>query len=198
MVVVSIVTIIVIGIKASASIKDEIENGLISTALAMRDDVSSIDGNNYWVDEAGNLWNGSDYNITEDTEGIDEVLEKTGIAVTVFFGDTRYSTSVKDASGKRILGTQASPEVTQEVLVKGNEYFSSNASVNGEKYFAYYEPVIGNDGSIIGMYFCWSGGCKCKQSSTAACEYLSGNHHCFSYYCCIYRKLFGIKNEQAL
>ena len=154
MVVVSVVTIIVIGIKASASIKDEIENGLISTALAMRDDVSSIDGNNYWVDEAGNLWNGSDYNVTEDTEGIDAVLEKTGIAVTVFYGDTRYATSVKDASGKRILGTQASPEVTQEVLVKGNEYFSSNASVNGEKYFAYYVPMY-NDGSDtpVGMIF---------------------------------------------
>lgn len=58
------------------------------------------------------------------------------IDITVFEGDTRIDSSIKDA-----VGTKASEEVIERVLNKQETYFDSDITVNGAAYYGYYIPT---------------------------------------------------------
>jgi signal transduction histidine kinase len=71
---------------------------------------------------------------------------------TIFMNDVRISTNVLDSQGKRAVGTRASPEVTQRVLVEG-EPWTGRAWVVDTWYLAQYDPLYDPDGRIIGMLY---------------------------------------------
>ncbi|MBP5165451.1 MAG: cache domain-containing protein, partial [Lachnospiraceae bacterium] len=107
-------------------------------------------------------WGGDDYTAVfkgmqlindEYTEMLDLAHANTGVDYTLFFGKTRAVTTLKDSSGQRIVGTDASGEVVTKVLTNGQHYYSDNLTINGKKYCAYYVPIKNSDGSIIGMMF---------------------------------------------
>ena len=78
----------------------------------------------------------------------------TGIEVTFFYNDKRLVTSLKDADGKRILGSTAGDFLVENVLQDGNEVFTNRVLVDGTFYFGYYVPVHQNNSDeIIGMVF---------------------------------------------
>lgn len=79
-------------------------------------------------------------------------LQKDEIELTFFEGDTRYITSVKDKSGKRIEGTKAAENVWNTVK-EGKDYQADNVDISGTKYYVYYTPVCTDDGKVIGMAF---------------------------------------------
>lgn len=81
-----------------------------------------------------------------DTGYIDTVSE-IGVDLTLFKEDTRFMTTIKDSSGKRIEGTTASPEVWAEVGGKGQEYYSDSVVINDTDYYVYYVPI--SDGSEV-------------------------------------------------
>ncbi|SEG06302.1 methyl-accepting chemotaxis protein [Lachnospira multipara] len=83
---------------------------------------------------------------------VDSFLSQN-IALTVFIGDTRTLTSLKDSSGNRIEGTKASADVINTVLTNGKTYADDNTVINGEKYFVHYSPIKDSSGNIIGMTF---------------------------------------------
>ena len=62
---------------------------------------------------------------------IDDIAAKTGIEVTFFYNDTRLVTSLKDADGKRILGSKAGDFLVENVLQDGNEVFTNRVLVDG-------------------------------------------------------------------
>lgn len=63
-------------------------------------------------------------------------------------------TSLKDADGKRILGSTAGDFLVENVLQDGNEVFTNRVLVDGTFYFGYYVPVHQNNSDeIIGMVF---------------------------------------------
>ena len=85
---------------------------------------------------------------------IDTLNQKTGMHYTIFYGDTRYITSLVDATtGKRMTGTKASDVVISEVLRGGNEYLAQNFEIAGQDWYAYYIPMKNSDGSVVGMVF---------------------------------------------
>ena len=67
-------------------------------------------------------------------------------------GDTRMLTSLKDASGSRIEGTQASSGVISSVLGSGAHFSSDNIDIAGRKYYVDYLP-LSIDGKTVGMTF---------------------------------------------
>lgn len=79
-------------------------------------------------------------------------LKNDGIELTFFVDDTRYLTSIKDASGNRIEDTKADSHVWEEVK-KGNDYKASNVKIDGVDYYVYYIPVKSEAGDVIGMAF---------------------------------------------
>jgi len=71
---------------------------------------------------------------------------------TIFMDDVRISTNVLDAQGKRAVGTRASPEVVQRVLVEGKPW-TGRAWVVDTWYLAQYDPIYDPDGRIVGMLY---------------------------------------------
>ena len=85
---------------------------------------------------------------------VDELKDMQGVDITLFYGDTRYQTTIKDEKGERILGTKLGiPAIEQHVLSKGQVYFGQS-QIQGEPYIASYIPIVGANGSIMGMLFC--------------------------------------------
>ncbi len=87
-----------------------------------------------------------------DTEYIDR-FKDDGIELTLFLGDTRYITSIVDAStGKRNEGTKADADIYKTVA-SGKDFKDKNVVIGGKKYYVYYSPIYDADGKFYGMAF---------------------------------------------
>lgn len=99
------------------------------------------------------LWKGN-YCVTDHADVIDGFVEGRSADVTIFYGDTRRATSLRDKNtGERILGTKASDAVIQTVLNEGKTYQTDSVVINGETYYAFYMPVKDSSGKCAGMVF---------------------------------------------
>lgn len=95
-----------------------------------------------------------DYNISENGDIIDSFVEGSSADVTLFYGDTRRATSLRDKdTGERILGTKASDGVIRTVINEGKTYETDSVTINGETYYAFYMPVLDSSGNRVGMVF---------------------------------------------
>lgn len=83
---------------------------------------------------------------------VDEISKNTGILVTLFAGDTRISTTVKDDQNKRLTGTQAS-EIVVNKVIKSGKSFKGTALIVGKDADTYYVPLRDKNGGIVGMWF---------------------------------------------
>ena len=92
------------------------------------------------------------FNITDETDFIDSFVEGSGMDVTVFYGDTRMATTLKDDSGKRIVGTQADADIAKAVLA-GETVEKENITIDGKKYCVCYSPLRESSDKIVGMVF---------------------------------------------
>ncbi len=71
---------------------------------------------------------------------------------TIFQGDLRISTNVRNADGKRAIGTRVSQEVYERVLLQGKPWFARAFVVN-DWYITAYEPITDITGKIIGILY---------------------------------------------
>ncbi len=128
----------------SSQVEDTLEGICLMASEATSDDDSC---HNFTLNESGALMNGT-LAIDGVLPAFQKVKNDTGVDVTVFYGDTRYVTTVPNA-----VGTKASDAVIASVLKGGNTYFSDDAVVNGKDYYAFYVPVSDVEGNIVGMVF---------------------------------------------
>lgn len=152
-IVLALIVSLVSDIQLRSVMTDVVQEDLMAAAKLEYGNISNWEGNSFSVDSEGNMMNDT-INLSENVADIDEIREKTGMDVTIFYGDTRYVTSVQQ-DGERVLGTKASDEVIDKVLKNGEEYFASNVDVVGEKYYAYYIPIYNMDNAKepVGMIF---------------------------------------------
>ncbi|MBR2215612.1 MAG: methyl-accepting chemotaxis protein [Selenomonadaceae bacterium] len=104
-----------------------------------------------WQVRNGLLYKG-DTQIEGSTQAVDFFGSLVGGHITVFRGDTRVATTVKNAEGTRSTGTKASDKVIATVLTQGQDYTGS-AEVLGEDYESAYRPIKDASGKVIGMVF---------------------------------------------
>ena len=149
----AVIVSLVSNIQLRSVMTDVVQEDLKAVAKLEYGNISNWEGNTFSVDSDGNMLNGT-INLTDSVADIDEIKQETGIDVTIFYGDTRYVTSVKQ-DGERVLGTKASDTVIDKVLKNGEEYFASNVDVVDDKYYAYYIPIYDGDGNgqPVGMIF---------------------------------------------
>jgi methyl-accepting chemotaxis protein len=83
---------------------------------------------------------------------VDNIGELTSDTVTIFQGDTRITTNVKNAQGARAVGTKAAENVVDATLKKGHVYIGK-ANVVGTWNQTAYEPIRDIQGNIIGMFY---------------------------------------------
>lgn len=88
----------------------------------------------------------------KDYDYVDTLLDHN-VVMTLFQGDTRVMSSIKDDAGKRAEGTKASDEVIAKVLKNGEHYTSETVKINNETYYVDYLPLKDSTGKIIGMTF---------------------------------------------
>lgn len=139
----------------------EVAHELEAVCNLTLDHYKDVDGD--WKIKNGNLYKGN-FNVTEDHFILS--TKEDDIEVTLFYGDTRYATSLTDDNGNYLIGTQCSEEVANTVLMNGEIYSSDNVIINGKQYFGEYLPLEYNN-EIIGMAFA---GKEIKDIKTAVNE----------------------------
>lgn len=160
MLILAIIPVLIMGIVAILISNTVVKNKLLDDAKQKLKATSNAvlaaydqNAGDYFVNATGDVWKGA-YNVSLSTPFIDDIAAKTGIEVTFFYNDKRLVTSLKDADGKRILGSTAGNFLVENVLQDGNEVFTNRVLVDGTFYFGYYVPVHQNNSDeIIGMVF---------------------------------------------
>lgn len=133
-------------------VQDSTMEGLENLCQSVYAAYEAIDPGDYRMD-GDTLYKG-DYCVTEHEEVIDNFVKGSSADVTIFYGDTRRATSLRDkTTGERILGTKASDSVISTVINGGKTYETSDVIINGEKYYAFYMPAFNANGKCVGMVF---------------------------------------------
>jgi two-component system NtrC family sensor kinase len=76
--------------------------------------------------------------------------ENTAPTATILFDTVRVATNIVDDKGNRAIGTQISEDVKQHVLIKGNQWTTTQVYLN-DRYISAYEPVSDIFGRRVGM-----------------------------------------------
>jgi len=112
--------------------------------------VRGADGRVVGVLQAGLMLNGDSRVVDTVTRTVFD--REGGGAATVFLGDVRIATNVRDAAGGRAIGTLMSREVARVVLERG-ERWSDRAFVLSDWFISAYEPLRDPAGSIVGALY---------------------------------------------
>ena len=133
-----------------SGMSEEALTGLEDMAKSVAQVFESIAPGEWHID--GDELHKGEFNFSQNQEMLDNFVQTSDIELTFFYGDTRYATTLKDDQGNRIVGTQASAEIADHVLKKGEAYTSTDTNIAGQAYFAYYLPVKSGN-QVIGMIF---------------------------------------------
>ena len=142
-------TILIGQVRISQVVTESIENGLRGSAVSVRDTLSFVGDGEFDLNE-DKLYKG-EFNVSDAVEIADDIKKAADTDITVFYGDTRYMTSVLDEQGNRVVGTKAGDQVIEKVLKNGEELFSTNVDVVGHPYFGYYLPLYETGTTNIGV-----------------------------------------------
>lgn len=152
-----LVMAVIIGIVAarnmSTALREEMMDGMRMTAESVESLYNAVNDSPFSLDGNGNLMKG-EYNVSSDMDILDSFVDNSVLDVTVFYGDTRMATTLKDKkTGERIVGTKADKRVVDKVINEGQMDTEYDLVINDEPYYACYVPLENPDGKIIGMVF---------------------------------------------
>ena len=149
-----IVACVLMGIIGYFRAEEGFAKALEMKAAADVQSLTEIINSRYYGD--WHLQNGILFKGAQQIDGVNEIADfLSGICngkVTIFNGDTRVITTVKDSAGNRQVGTKASEAVIENVITQG-KFFVGKASVMGEDHYAAYQPIKDATGKTIGMLF---------------------------------------------
>jgi len=152
--IVSAVLIINIVSSLRTNIVDTEKDGLKTTAIAVKSTFEGLAGRdtNYHDENNGSVIYQGEIKITGKDSIVEKIAENGDVQVSFVYGDKRILTSFKDANGDpmNIDGVNANnkidPEIYKKVVEGGEEYFSTDVEMMGEKYYGFYLPIKNNEG----------------------------------------------------
>lgn len=143
-----------IGVKeVTTAYEDTAETALLTACSHLDSEMENTWDGNWSLGVNMHVYKGSQDVQEEYQTTMDELNAVTGIDYTLFYQDVRMITTLFDEDGERIVGTSASDEVIETVINNGESYYSTDLTINGEKYYGYYLPLNNTDGSVAGMIF---------------------------------------------
>lgn len=89
--------------------------------------------------------------LSED-EWLENVKSQTATEVTLFYGNTRYSTTVVNADGSRAVGTTMTSSV-EDSVIRNKQIYTGQAAILGQNHYVCYEPMYDINGDLVGAYF---------------------------------------------
>lgn len=122
--------------------------GLIETYQHICQDKGDI------YEKDGNYYIG-DMLLNDNNDIVDMKKQYANADYSLFYGDERIITTIKDKDGKRITNTK-SEKIWADYVSKGEEYFSNKIVINGVKFYGYYVPLLDSNKNVIGMGFAGS------------------------------------------
>lgn len=129
-------------------IENEIEKSLQIVAATLDETYTNLYEGDYKKGMTGKVTKG-DTVISGDSKLIDGLKEQTGFEASLFFGNMRLITTLEKENGGIAIGTSLDKEIYERIAA-GEHAFQKNFDIQGRSYYAYYQPLINSDGSVVG------------------------------------------------
>jgi methyl-accepting chemotaxis protein len=84
---------------------------------------------------------------------VDAVKDVTGATATVFLGDTRIATNVKNPDGTRGTGTKLAGGPVHDTVLRDGRTYRGTATILGQQYLTVYEPIQDAKGQPLGILY---------------------------------------------
>jgi len=124
---------------------DKLDTSLSATAVSVNNTLNYAGQGDFRLNEAGELVKG-DFNLSQNMDFVDNIKKESDVDVSIFYGDTRYVTTITDENGTRAAGETITGDIAEHVLKNGEHYFVENVEVAGKQYLAYCMPLF-NEGN---------------------------------------------------
>lgn len=150
--------ITLIGIAISAGKQNSISKNLVERevsgiAASVREAyIEMADGADFAM--SGDTLKKGNETLSENYELIDKLKQERDVELSIFYGDTRVLTTLKDSSGKREINKKMSKEI-YDIIQRGESYFTDDLELFGVPYSGCYVPLYRpNSDKIVGSIFC--------------------------------------------
>lgn len=150
--------ITLIGIAISAGKQNSISKNLVERevsgiAASVREAyIEMADGADFAM--SGDTLKKGNETLSENYELIDKLKQERDVELSIFYGDTRVLTTLKDSSGKREINKKMSKEI-YDIIQRGESYFTDDLELFGVSYSGCYVPLYQpNSDKIVGSIFC--------------------------------------------
>lgn len=150
--------ITLIGIAISAGKQNSISKNLVERevsgiAASVREAyVEMADGADFAM--SGDTLKKGNETLSENYELIDKLKQERDVELSIFYGDTRVLTTLKDSSGKHEINKKMSKEI-YDIIQRGESYFTDDLELFGVPYSGCYVPLYQpNSDKIVGSIFC--------------------------------------------
>ena len=128
--------IVGLGSYCSSIIESMVQHELSTAQYAFETAIGNIAQGSYMY--TNNKFYKGKRNISDNTKFFDDFSHEVDLQVTVFYGNTRVATSLVDEEGNRMIGTEALPEIYEQVVNQGQDYYSDHVEIAGKTYYAMY------------------------------------------------------------
>lgn len=144
----------VVGVNSiKEGMRQEIISELETLTICVEGTLNTLNEGDFSLDEQGHMFKGN-YDLTARESLLDSLVKDTDNDCTLFYDKTRRATTlINKETNERMLGSDASEEVYETVVKKGGVVEAYDLEINGENYYAYYRPLKGRSGQVVGMYF---------------------------------------------
>lgn len=88
----------------------------------------------------------------DNCDWIDRIKSELGCEVTIFSGSVRTASTIYNAEGERLVGTEMSAAVREE-LYNGSGRYDGTVEINGQKHYVCYLTFNDIDDNPVGAYF---------------------------------------------
>lgn len=129
-------------------IENEIEKSLQIVAATLDETYTNLYEGDYKKGLSGKVSKG-DTVISGDSKLIDGLKAQTGFEASLFFGNMRLITTLAKENGGIAIGTSLDKEIYEQIAA-GEHVFQKDFDIQGRNYYAYYQPLINSDGSVVG------------------------------------------------
>ncbi|MBY9062365.1 cache domain-containing protein [Sphingomonas yunnanensis] len=88
-----------------------------------------------------------------DNDAVDHVKALVGGTATIFRGDTRVATNVKNPDGTRAVGTTLTSQAVRDAVLRDGKPYRGRADILGTAFFTAYDPITDASGKVIGVLY---------------------------------------------
>ncbi|VXC34860.1 methyl-accepting chemotaxis protein [Sphingomonas sp. 8AM] len=137
-------TVLAVNAERSATERQEANMRVAWSVLQRHGRSVAVHGDQLSID--GHVLNG-------DHGAVDRVKELVGGTATIFRGDTRIATNVKNKDGSRATGTRLTSDAVRETVLRDGRNYRGRADILGTNYFTAYDPIRDAHGAVVGILY---------------------------------------------